>query len=106
MSQHFKVDDKFAGKTVKCKNCAEHITVPGGAAPEAMERVCAACGATMPAGATICKICRFNEATGKQEAVLLSMPELSAGEATRKRKWIRKTEPQWMSMVDGITKVG
>jgi PHP family Zn ribbon phosphoesterase len=33
----FKIPDRFAGKTVKCKECTGHITVPGGEIDESDE---------------------------------------------------------------------
>jgi hypothetical protein len=63
----YNLDDKFAGKTVKCKNCAALMRVPGGTTElESVPEECLACGNRMPHSARVCTACGFNRQTGQR----------------------------------------
>ncbi len=103
--RQYKVDDKLAGKKVKCKGCGATIRVPGAEAPAGEElRECLSCGASMPAGNRVCPKCGFNVQTGQKESLLL---ESAAEElkARKKRRWVRKPGSPLLESLDELIKL-
>jgi predicted Zn finger-like uncharacterized protein len=98
----YNLDDKLAGKTVKCKNCGTLIRVPAAAAPTDAED-CLACGKPMPIGARICTACGFNRTTGQREMTFLDAQIAENNTAQYKRKaWVRQPGSHLLESIDHL----
>jgi hypothetical protein len=121
--RQYNVDEKLAGKMVKCKGCGAAIAVPAPAgdlppipdlsgfdAPAAAAgRKCPSCGAALPEGGKICIACGLNLSSGQRAAAAAaaSAPISLADEgvARQRKRYVRKPGNPALEQVDEIMKL-
>ncbi|HEY4328350.1 MAG TPA: hypothetical protein VGN88_01340 [Phycisphaerae bacterium] len=103
----YNLDDKFAGKTVKCKNCAALMRVPGGTTElESVPEECLACGNRMPHSARVCTACGFNRQTGQRESTQMETEIADRVQARqKKRRWVREPGSHLLESLDQLIKI-
>jgi hypothetical protein len=98
----YKVDDKLAGKKVKCRNCGALLRVPGEESTDDGQQQCLSCGKEFARGTRVCPHCGFNTYTGEKEAV---PGEDAEAERERKNKrWVRRAGSPLLATLDTLTK--
>lgn len=119
--RQYNVDDKLAGKMVKCKGCGAAISVPqpleempplpdltGIDEPPAKNapRKCPSCGASIPDGGKMCLACGLNTATGQRVAAApIPLADEAAMAAQKRRRFVRKPANPVLEQVDEISKL-
>ncbi len=129
--QEYKVDDKLAGKKVKCRECGAPITVGGagegsqsgtragsaagssagsmaggetGGAPAktGVIRRCPSCRSPLAANATYCSACAWSATPGSADDDSDAARAQVAEAVKRKRKWVRDPGNRTLNSIDGI----
>jgi predicted Zn finger-like uncharacterized protein len=100
----YKVDDRLAGKKVKCRNCGSLLRVPDGdASDEEATQQCVACGKSYSKIGRVCPHCGFSMRTGQRELVVTDDPV--AEQARKNSRWIRQPGSPLLATLDDVIRI-
>ena len=123
--RQYNVDDRLAGKLVKCKNCGAPIAVPVSVmapdstglpdlsgllaaepAPIPAVQTCPSCGGVVAAGSKICMACGLNLMTGKRSTETeIKLADEEDHASKRKKRYVRKLGNPLLEQIDELIKL-